>query len=253
MRIPGEVTEPSDITAEWVAFSSRDIEVPAYLARRRGNSAGPALILLHEAFGPNAHIEDLARRFAAAGYTTIAPDLYHQVGRPPQDDIKQVLQKMLEVEDKQVVEDVYAAADYLRTAGSTSIGCIGFCSGGRQALLVSCSGSGLDAVVDCWGGHLDRASPDDPVSPTRPVPVIDLLEHSSCPVLLAGGAEDTNPPTDLLTAVHDRLRQHGGKSILRIYDGAGHAFLADYRPTYREGPAHALWNDILDFLRQYLN
>jgi carboxymethylenebutenolidase len=71
-------------------------------------------------------------------------------------------------------------------------------------------------------------------------------------VYLVGGAEDENPSPKILAEADDRLKSAGKDVTLEIFDGAGHAFLADYRPSYREGPAFALWPKVVDFFHRHL-
>jgi carboxymethylenebutenolidase len=56
-----------------------------YLAYPEGEDALPAVLVLQEAWGVDAHIEDVTRRFAAAGYVALAPDLFAKARRAPAD------------------------------------------------------------------------------------------------------------------------------------------------------------------------
>ena len=71
-----------------------------------------------------------------------------------------------------------------------------------------------------------------------------------CPLFGVFGVEDQNPPV----AMADEMKKRGaGKDVTtKVYQNAGHAFLADYRPSYREGPAHELWNDATGFFKKHL-
>jgi carboxymethylenebutenolidase len=108
---------------------------------------------VHEAFGLNDHIRDIARRFAALGYTAVAPDLYSREGAPADGDMDAVLATMRAMLDERIVGDLVGAAALLREQPNAGVrvGCVGFCSGGRQTLLAACSSTAIDAAVDCWG------------------------------------------------------------------------------------------------------
>lgn len=67
-----------DITSVAVQVQAADGNMPAVLARPVGDGRYPAVVVVHEAFGPNAHIKDVAARLAREGYVTLAPDLYHR-------------------------------------------------------------------------------------------------------------------------------------------------------------------------------
>jgi carboxymethylenebutenolidase len=161
---------------------------------------------------------------------------------------------MFGVADSRAVADLEAAAAHLRSleGANAKVGVIGFCSGGRQTLLVACSSPAVDAAVACWGGFIDRATPDAAVTEARPTPVIDLVGNLGCPLYVVGGAEDQNPSPAVLADLGRRLEQAGKEATVEVFDDAGHAFLADYRPSYREGPAHALWPKVVDFFRRHL-
>lgn len=255
MAVPGAVLDPNAVVGETVTFNCDGATVDAYLARPRSGNSNGAIIVIHEAFGPVEHIFDLARRFANLGYDAIAPNLYCRVGAPNPTEMSSVMEKMFGVADNQVVRDLEATADYVRALpGATGkVGCIGFCSGGRQTLLFACSSTKVDAAVDCWGGMIDKAGGmDGTPTPQRPRAIIDMLSGVACPVYLVGGEEDQMPPPAVLTEAKARLDAAGKNARLDVFAGAGHAFLADYRDSYREGPAHELWPKIVEFFAKNL-
>jgi carboxymethylenebutenolidase len=213
---------------------------------------------VHELFGVNDHVRDVTQRFANAGYVALAPDLYSRLGAPePQDDLAAGLAKMGELVDDEVAADLAAAAAYLRSRGDATerVGCIGFCSGGRYTLLAAFTSDAFDAAIDCWGGFITQANSQAEVTPNRPVPVVDRAVGLSCPLLAVFGAEDETPSPEHAEILRRRLETAGkaDQATIRIYDGAGHAFFADYRPTYREGPAFRLWDEVLTFFARHLS
>jgi carboxymethylenebutenolidase len=124
--------------------------------------------------------------------------------------------------------------------------------GGRYTLLLACASERPDAAVDCWGGFIDRATPDERATPQRPTPPLQLAPELRCPLLAAVGAEDQNPSPELGARLREQARASGQEVKVDVYDGAGHAFFADYRPTYRPDAAAALWKEIVPFLRRHL-
>jgi carboxymethylenebutenolidase len=251
--LPGAVGDTPVQTADLVVASEPG-HIDAYLARPVSTARRGGLIVVHEAMGLNDHIRDVARRFAAAGYDALAPDLYTRTGAPTPGDMPSIMAKLLGLEDAQVVTDLVACSATLRglDTASGAVGCIGFCSGGRQALLFASSSDVVDCAVDCWGSFLEKASPDAVTTPQRPTPVIDLVHNVRCPLFVVGGAEDGNPSPQTLQEVGRRVRDGGGVAEVKIFEGAGHAFFADTRPGYRDGPAHELWGDVQRFLRRHL-
>ena len=141
--------------------------------------------------------------------------------------------------DARVLGDLEGAAEVLRSREDSTgkVGCIGFCMGGRYTLLFACSSDRLDAAVDCWGGFIDSATPDERSTPERPTPPLELAEQLSCPLLAAVGAEDQNPSPQIAEQLRERAATSGQRVKVDVYEGAGHAFFADYRPTYRAEPA----------------
>ena len=138
------------------------------------------------------------------------------------------------------------------------IGCIGFCMGGRYTLLLACASDKLNAAVDCWGGFIDRSTPEQRSTESRPTPPLELVaEGLRCPLLAAVGAEDQNPSPELAErlreeAINSPAGRDGQEIKVDVYDGASHAFFADYRPTYRPEPAARLWAEIVPFLSRHL-
>lgn len=254
MPVPGAVRNLSLIDAGSITYQSGGAAIEAYLARPRRAEPRPGLIVIHEAFGPVEHIHDLARRFANAGFTALAPNLYTRVGAPDPKSMDNVLAKMFALPDAQAVRDLEAAAGYLRAQPDSNgrVGCIGFCSGGRQTLLLACSSAQIDAAVDCWGGFITRASPTAVTTPERPTPIIDLAPQIHCPLYAVFGSEDQNPSPAEAELLKAKLAKTSPASEIEVFADAGHAFLADYRPTYREGPALRLWPKIVAFLSTHL-
>jgi carboxymethylenebutenolidase len=253
--VPGAVSDPSSLADRDVTFSGAGGDaVGGYLVEPRGSDPRPGLLVLHEAMGLNDHIRDVARRFANIGFSALAPDLYAREGSPGT-DVGAFMKAMLAVPDERAVADLDGAAAFLRDLETANgkVGCIGFCSGGRQTLLFACSSSAPDVAVDCWGGFTLYASPDDVTTPTRPVPVADLIPGLACPLMIAVGAEDTNPSPADADLLRERLWTAGKDFRIEVFEEAGHAFFADYRPSYQEEAAKRLWHEVVPYLRDHLD
>jgi carboxymethylenebutenolidase len=254
--VPGAVTDPSRIAAEVLTFPGADaVPVNGYLARPSAGGPSPGIIVIHEAGGLNDHIRDVSNRFANIGYTALAVDLYtREGGPPPTGDLAAVMTRLFSMSDETAIGDLEGAADFLRARDDVTgrIGCIGFCMGGRYTLLFACASDRLDAAVDCWGGFIDKATPDERSTPQRPTPPLEMAERLKCPLLAAIGAEDQNPSPELGAQLRDRAAKSGQEVKVDVYEGAGHAFFADYRPTYRPEPAARLWSEIVPFFARHL-
>jgi carboxymethylenebutenolidase len=256
-RVPGAVTDPELVEAFDLDFpGARGTPVNGYLARPAAAAQPvPGMIVIHEAGGLGEHIRDVTNRLAALGYLALGVDLYTREGGPPaMDDVQAMMARLFAMSDETVTGDLAGAADYLRSREECSgrVGCIGFCMGGRYTLLFACAGEHLNAAVDCWGGFIDKATFDEHTTPERPTPPLELADRLSCPLLAAIGAEDQNPSPATGEELRARAQESGQEVKVDVYEGAGHAFFADYRPSYRPEPAAKLWAEVVPFLQSHL-
>jgi carboxymethylenebutenolidase len=255
MALAGEVTNLTTLETRDVTFGSDGFQMKGYLARPQAPGIYPGVIVLHEAFGLVEHERDVARRLANVGFITLAPDMYSRIGAPPSaSDMTEVRAKMFSLADSQVVRDANAAAAFLRAqpGASGKVGCVGFCVGGRWTLLFACSSDQVNAAIDCWGGFITRATPDAVTTPERPIPVIDLVPRLHGPLLVVCGEEDQNPSPSDAAELCERLQKAGKPFQYEQFKNAGHAFFADYRPSYRERAAFELWPKMVAFFKSNL-
>ncbi len=254
--VPGAVVEPSALSAEELTFpGARGMPVNAYLCRPANPASLPAMIVIHEAGGLNEHIRDVTDRFAALGCVALAVDLYtREGGPPPAGDMQALMARLFAMSDATVLGDLEGAADFLRAREDVSgkLGCVGFCMGGRYTLLFAVASDRLDAAIDCWGGFIDRATPAERSTPERPTPPLEHADRLHCPLLAAVGAEDQNPSPAIAEQLRERAAASGQEVQVDVYEDAGHAFFADYRPTYRPPAAARLWQEIVPFCRRQL-
>jgi carboxymethylenebutenolidase len=255
--VPGAVTDPSRIAAESLTYASTDgTQIKGHLARPAvAAGPSPAMIVIQEAGGLNEHIRDVCNRFANLGYVALGVDLYtREGGPPPAGDMQALFERLFSMSDETVLADLEGAADFLRARDDTTgkLGCIGFCMGGRYTLLLAVASDRLDAAVDCWGGFIDKAAPELDSTPERPTPPLQLADKLHCPLLVAVGAEDRNPSPEIAAQLRERAGTSGQAVEVDVYDGAGHAFFADYRPTYRPAAAAKLWRETVPFLEHHL-
>lgn len=254
--VPGAVSDPSRIAGEDLTFPGAGGEaVNGYLARPAAAGACAAMIVIHEAGGLGEHIRDVVNRFANIGYVTLGPDLYtREGGPPPMGDLQALMSRLFSIPDARVLGDLEGAAELLlaRADVTGKLGCIGFCMGGRYTLLFAESSARLAAAVDCWGGFIDAATPEAGSTPERPTPPLELAHEVRCPLFAAIGAEDHNPSPEVGERLREALSRAQVETELEVYDGASHAFFADYRPSYRPEPAALLWADVVPFLERHL-
>src|SRR5258705_9713033 len=131
-------------------------KMPAHLARPASGGPYPALVVVMEAFGLNDQIKRITNQFASEGFVAIAPNLYF---RQPNNvvgynDLPGAFRLMGTVKDDQVVTDMGASIDYLKTLKEVkpSFGTVGFCMGGRVAFLTACRNPAVRATAPYYGG-----------------------------------------------------------------------------------------------------
>src|SRR5215469_4338825 len=210
MALAGEVKNPETLETRDITFASDGSQMQGYLARPKAPGNYPAVIVLHEAFGLVEHERDVARRFANAGFITLAPNVYSRIGAPKSPpEMAEVMSKMFGLKDSQLVRDFEAAAAFVRAQPGSNgkVGCVGFCVGGRWTLLFACSSDKVNAAVDCWGGFINRATPEAATTPERPTPVIDLVPQLRCPLYVVCGEEDQNPSPAVAEDLRGRLEK----------------------------------------------
>ena len=227
--------------------------IEAYLARplRPGPSGG--VVVIHHMPGYDEETKEITRTFAVHGYNAICPNLYSREapGASP-DDAAAAARAKGGVPDARLVADVAGAAAHLRGLSSANgkVGVIGYCSGGRQAVLAAVS-LPLEAAVDCYGAFVVGAPPEG--MPLKAGPIKHLIKELSCPLLGLFGAEDSHPSPQQVAELEEELKAQGKTYEFHSYEGAGHAFFAVNRPSYRPDAALDGWQRIFTWFGRYLS
>jgi carboxymethylenebutenolidase len=254
MAVAGQVEHPEILATQEVSFRSEGARIPAYLARPRERGRYPGVILLHDIFGVSDHARDVARRLANVGFVTLVPDCFARMDLGTGETLEDIRPRAAQLDDRVTVRDVEGAAALLRGLpyGNGKVGTVGFCMGGRSALLLACSSDKIDATIDCWGGGI---SSDSRASATHPVSVVTLVKNLTRPVYAVFGADDENPSQVHAAELRSRLESEGKLKLVTMetFANAGHAFFADVRPErYREKAAFELWPKMVNFFKMHL-
>jgi carboxymethylenebutenolidase len=226
--------------------------IEAYLARPLGLASVPGVVVIHHMPGWDEWTKEVTRKLAHHGYAAVAPHLFSRLGPGAWDDIAAAARTKGGMPDVQVVGDIAASAELLRSQpySNGKVGVIGFCSGGRQAYMVACKLDGLDAAVDCWGGRV-IAKPEE-LNERSPQAVIDMTPSMRVPLLGIFGNDDASPDPDQVNRIEEVLRAQGKDYEFYRYDGAGHGFFATDRPNYRPEQAVDGWKKVFAFFERTL-
>ncbi|WER45029.1 dienelactone hydrolase family protein [Cupriavidus sp. WKF15] len=246
-------TDFAGLTAGEVTIPSGGFSMPAYRAQPEGKTKLPVVLVVSEIFGVHEHIADVCRRFAKLGYLAIAPELFARQGDPQSFGTIQELQANLisRVPDAQVMGDLDAATAWAGANGGdlSRLAITGFCWGGRITWLYATHNEKLKAAV-AWYGQL--TGQPTPLKPKNP---LDLVAALDAPVLGLYGGKDTGITQDQVETMRAALAvspdPDARASKIIVYPESGHAFNADYRPSYREADAKDGWAKCLDWLRRH--
>jgi carboxymethylenebutenolidase len=245
-------TDTAGLTAGEVKIQTMTGAVPAYRAAPEKGGKLPLVLVVQEIFGVHEHIKDVCRRLAKLGYFAIAVDLYHRQGDVTKfTDNQEIFAKVVNhVPDSQVMSDLDAAVVYAESTGkadTSRLGVTGFCWGGRITWSYCVHNPKVKAGV-AWYGRL-VAPAKAALQPAYPV---ELAPHLKVPVLGLYGGEDASIPVAHVEQMRGALKSAGNAtSEIVVYDGAPHAFYADYRPNYRKEAAEDGWKRMQAWLRKH--
>jgi carboxymethylenebutenolidase len=227
-------------------------QINAYQALTGEGGARPGVLVIHHLPGWDSPTKEITRRFAANGYNAICPNLYAREGLDVDpDDAAAAARAKGGVPDEQFLGDARGAIDALRALPNSNgkVGVIGYCSGGRQSFLTAVS-LPVDAAVDCYGAFVTGVIPEG--FPLRVSPIVDRTGSLGCPLLGLFGVEDKFPDPEQVAELEAALIAHGKTYEFHSYEGAGHAFFATDRPSFRPEAALDGWQRIFSWFESYL-
>ena len=243
-------TDADGLVAGEVRISVASGEIPAYRAMPANGGPFPVVLVVQEIFGVHEHIRDVCRRLAKRGHLAVAPELFARQGDVAKmTDIQDIVSKVVaKVPDGQVMSDLDDAVAWSAKTGkgdAKRLGITGFCWGGRIVWLYAAHSPKLKAGV-AWYGRL--SGPTTELQPKNP---IDLVAQLKAPVLGLYGGADSGIPAETVEQMRGALERARKPSEIVVYPDAPHGFFADYRPSYRAGPAQDGWNRLLDWFRKH--
>lgn len=235
---PAAKTPTDELMTERVTYPGAKGDMQAYVARPKDMKKYAAVVVIHENRGLNAHIEDVTRRAARAGYLAIAPNALSPLGGTPanEDEARQLFTKLDAEESLQNFVKVF---DYLggRKDCNGRFGCVGFCWGGAMSNKLAIHAPALKAAVAFYGMQ----------PPLEEVPKI----KSALQLHYAGIDERVNAG---MTAYENALKAAGIDFEQYLYEGVNHAFHNDTSTArYNEAAAKLAWQRTLAFWGKHLS
>lgn len=243
-------TDSPDIQAGETSVPSQGENMPAYYARpKEANGPLPVVLVVQEIFGVHEHIRDICRRLALEGYLAVAPELYFREGDPNDyHDIHTLFSELVsKVPDSQVLSDLDHAANWAGRNGGDirRMGITGFCWGGRISWLYAAHNPQLRAAVAWYGRLIGEKTMKQQKHP------IDIAVDLGAPVLGLYGGQDDGIPLESVEQMRQALHAANAKAEIVVYPDAGHAFNADYRPSYHAESAQDGWARMLTWFKQF--
>lgn len=219
-------------------LTGNGLTVNGYLATP-ASGTGPGVIVLQEWWGLVPHIESITSRFAEAGYTAFAPDLYHgQTATGPDQAGKLMMSLRIDDAAREMDAAIQGLLALPHTRGFPKVGSVGFCMGGLLSLYAACKNPDIGACVIFYGGF-PGVTPD--------------IASLQSPVLGLYAAKDAFVTVDSVHQLEQTLHHHHKPCSFHIYPDADHAFFNDTRPeVYREADARDAWERVLAFYQTTL-
>lgn len=220
---------------ERISFTSNGGTCEGYLA----NGGGPGVIVIQEWWGLVPHIEQVADRFAEAGFTALAPDLYHGESSTEPDGAGKL---MMGLNLAQAAKDLSGAVDHLvAVTGHNQVGVVGYCMGGGLALVLACQRPDAVAAAAPYYGVI-------------PWPTAQPEWSQLAAKVIGEYAElDDFAGPEVVKALETQLRDLGKEVTLHIHSGCHHAFFNDTRPeVYNSVAADIAFTRTIELFRSSL-
>ncbi|OKH17355.1 dienelactone hydrolase family protein [[Limnothrix rosea] IAM M-220] len=244
----------NQLTTSNIQIHNGDLQIDAYLARPVGDEIYPAVMVVQEIFGVNAHIREVTERVAALGYVAIAPAIYQRIAPGFEtgytaDDIKVGRQYKVQTKASELMSDLQATIDYLYAlpqVQQTGVGLIGFCFGGHVVYL----GATLDAVTataSFYGAGIANWCPGK-----ERLATIEFTRDIKGEIYCFFGNEDASIPAEQVAQIQSELEAHQVTHRIVCYDNAGHGFFCDRRGSYEPHAASDAWEHVRELFRRVL-
>ena len=223
-----------------------------YEARPSAGSNRAIVVLISEIWGVHEYIKDTARRFAKEGFHAVAPELFQREGDvKSMPNVQDIVKLVLAVPREQMLGDVAATIDWAQTRPNVradKVGVTGWCWGGSSTIQVAATNPEVRAAV-AWYGPVARPYK----SKSGDVTGFDVAKDIKIPLLGLFGETDQNPKPEDARRFIELVKQAGNPNVeIVVYPGTGHAFHADYRPSYKPDAAQDGWKRCVAWFKKHL-
>jgi len=223
-------------TARMASFQSGRRQLNGYIAYPEGVGPFPGLVLIHEIYGLNENMKDIARRFAAQGYVALSVDLFS--GRPRAVCMFRVMSGLLlNPLHNRGIHDLKAALTLLSEqpgVDASRLGAVGYCFGGSFVVAWACTDDRLQVIAPYYAMN------------PRPLKAVARL----CPVV--GSYPDRDITTPAAQKLDVELDRYQVPHDIKIYPGTKHGFFNDTSKIYDEAAAQDSWGRVLAFFEEHL-
>lgn len=226
-------------------------KMPAYMASPARPGNYPVVIVVPEVFGMHEYQKDICRRLARLGYVGVSLDPFFRFGDlSKMTNIGQVVGAANKLADPVMLADLDALVDFIERQPKVNgrrIGITGMCRGGRSVWMFAAHSKKIKAAVS-WYGTLNPTPGSMPLTPH------DVAGALHAPVLGLYGGADSGIPVSEVARLQEVLKtgnKNSRSSRFILYPGVGHAFHADYRPSYRKEAAEDGWQHMLAWFKTH--
>jgi carboxymethylenebutenolidase len=217
-----------------------------WVARPDTTEPRPAVIAMHERYGPVRHPKDLVEWLATDGFVGCLPDMHHRYEGDR--DLVTQSKESVTLKDAESLADLDEAMAFLRTQSyviGDQIGVMGVCQSGREPMLYAANRDDVSAIAFIHGGIYPREF--EPV-PDRPASISDFIPKIGCPVLAMLGEEDALVPLENVARFRKEMERAGNSYHVRVLGGAPHGWLDTTQPhLYEAAQAASAWATLIAY------
>lgn len=237
------------MTGKFLTSETSEGLMDIFVAAPSGTTKAPVVIVIMEAFGVNAHIQDVCNRLADEGFLAAAPDIYHRFGRRievPYGERKDIMPLLGRLTNDAIIKDVRNTINFLEdvaAADTKTVHTLGFCVGGFCSVLAATK-LNIKKMISFYGGGMVRHR--EGISLT---PILDEMKSIKSKCLFFFGGKDASITDEDIKAIESKLESSKVSFEVDIFPLSDHGFFCNERKSYNEQDARTAWEKSLKFLR----